>query len=183
MLTIIIALPTISLVMTSYVYAGEVITSLTYITVLLVRQRVFGIHNQRYLVQQVILVQFFIMVILLICLSVIDQRVNQGNNNRTFLDSLYFSMVTISTVGFGDFFWSSEQCYRAGVHILFFSTFCFIFCMGTVASTITQISLLIAAHSKKAGGSSKKQEKLGKDICNIPDKNEPPLERRVAKRG
>ena len=71
------------------------------------------------------------MILLWICLSAIDQHVN---TDRTFLDSLYFGMITISTVGFGDFIWSSESCYRVGIHFLIFSMVCFVFSMGTFAS-------------------------------------------------
>ena len=117
--------------MTSYIYAGEVITTFTYIIVLQIRQRVFNIYSERHLIQQVILFQFNFMILLWIFLSAVDQHVN---TDRTFLDSLYFGMITISTVGFGDFIWSSESCYRVGIHFLIFSMVCFVFSMGTFAS-------------------------------------------------
>ena len=163
-MTIIVVLPLIALVMTSYVYAGEVITSLTYITVLQIRQRVFNMYSERHFIQQAILFQFNFMIFLWVGLSAVDQHIN--SNNRTFLDSLYFGMVTISTVGFGDFSWSSEQCYRVGLHFLIFSMIAFVFSMGTFASSITQISSLVAAYSKRG---IKKQQVLQKSIHNLTD--------------
>ena len=140
--------------MTSYIYAGEVITTFTYIIVLQIRQRVFNIYSERHLIQQVILFQFNFMILLWIFLSAVDQHVN---TDRTFLDSLYFGMITISTVGFGDFIWSSESCYRVGIHFLIFSMVCFVFAMGTFASSITQIITLISTYTK---GGQKKQKML-----------------------
>lgn len=103
------------------------------------------------------------MILLWIGLSAVDQHVNQ---DRTFLDSLYFGMVTISTVGFGDFNWSSESCYRVGFHFLMLSMICFVFSMGTFASSITQITALISTYSK---GGRKRQEMLQKSIHDSTD--------------
>ena len=66
-----------------------------------------------------------------------------------FLDSVYFVIVSISTVGFGDIPWKSQKCYNKSIFILILTIATVIFAMGTFASTITEINLLITAHHKK----------------------------------
>ena len=84
-------------------------------------------------------------------------------------------MVTISTVGFGDFYWSSEKHLNAGVHYLLLVIFCFQFAMGTFASTITQVCELVAEYSKrtiekqKSKRKTKKQERFLKKENSIVD--------------
>ena len=66
-----------------------------------------------------------------------------------FLDSIYFVIVSISTVGFGDIPWKSQKCYNKSIFILILTIGTVIFAMGAFASTITEINLLITAHQKK----------------------------------
>ena len=87
---------------------------------------------------------------------------------------MYWSMVTISTVGFGDFYWSSEEHLNAGIHYLLLVIFCFQFAMGTFASTITQVCELVAEYSKRTiekqrskRKSKKKEGSLNKEIVDF----------------
>ncbi|XP_066935429.1 potassium channel subfamily K member 3-like [Clytia hemisphaerica] len=148
LLTIFVVLPLIALAMTSYIFAGKVITTLTSIVLLIIRQQLFGIRHARYFSICLLGVQFCMMIALSMGFAAIDYKVHESSK-RSFLDSMYWSMVTISTVGFGDFYWSSEEYFNAGIHYLVLVVFCFLFAMGTFASTITQVCELIGDYSKR----------------------------------
>ena len=83
------------------------------------------------------MMQFMLTILLWLFLALVDHSVYEG---RRYLNSMYFAMATVSTVGFGDFSWSSEDCFNAGFHYLVISAMLFLFSMGVFASSITTIN-------------------------------------------
>ena len=77
--------------------------------------------------------------------------------NSRFLDSMYFSMVTISTVGFGDMPWRSQDYYKKSVFFLMLSISAFLFAMGTFTSTISEVSHVFVSTRKMK--QNKKQDR------------------------
>jgi len=143
--TIICTIPTIAMVMTSYIFAGKIITALIKLFVLLIRKKCFRIKHSRRFTMQCVILQSVLTVLLWLSLASVDHSIYEG---RRYLDSLYFAMATVSTVGFGDFSWSSEDCFNAGFQYLIISSTVFLFSMGVFASAITTINEMFIDFSK-----------------------------------
>ena len=105
----VIAILAIALSMASYIFAGEFITASLHLFVLFSRKRVFGVKHSHYYELHAVVLQLVLTVGLWLILAATDFAVQKGN--RSYFDCTYFAMMTLTTVGFGDMWWSSEQYY------------------------------------------------------------------------
>ncbi|XP_066935430.1 potassium channel subfamily K member 15-like [Clytia hemisphaerica] len=186
--TMIITLPFIAISMPVYIYTGEMITSVTRIAVVIIRRKFQRNFSQKYLTLETLVSQMFMTIVVWLSLAAIDYSIYVDENKR-FFDSMYYSMMTISTVGFGDFYWSSEDCFNKGFHYLLLSSFCFLFSMGTFASTLTQVNKLICDLTTKKPNFLRKVRKMtegrtrNEGTINSPDnegtKNSPKILREM----
>ena len=109
--------------------------------------------------------QLTITILLWISLAVNHYAVHSSGR---FINSAYYSMVTISTVGFGDYPWKSEEFLDAGFVYLLLSMFLFLFSLGTFAASITQVNKLLTETSTK----NIKRKLLQKKNRTRPEKKE-----------
>lgn len=144
--TMIIILPFIASAMTTYAYTGEIITSSIQMFLLTVRQKVFHVTHLKHLTIQTLCMQLMITMLLWLSLAVNHYAVYPDDR---FINSAYYSMVTISTVGFGDYPWKSEEFLNAGFMYWILSMFLFLFSLGTFAASISQVNKFITETSSK----------------------------------
>ena len=145
--TMAVTLPIIALYMALYVYTGEIVTSFTRITVVSIRRRLLRDFTRKHLALQTLILQLILTILLWLMLAALDWAVYKDQGRRYF-DSMYFVMMTISTVGFGDFSYSCLDNFNAGFYYLLLSAFCFLFSMGTFTSSISQLNQVIIDFSK-----------------------------------
>ena len=161
----VIILPFIACAMSMYAITGEIITSSIEILLLTVRQKCFHLDHLRHLTIQTLCMQLTITILLWISLAVNHYAVHSSGR---FINSAYYSMVTISTVGFGDYPWKSEEFLDASFVYLLSSMFLFLFSLGTFAASITQVNKLLTETATK----NIKQKLLQKKKITRPEKKE-----------
>jgi len=142
-----IVLPSIVMNMAVYIFAGEMITASLQLFVLFTRKRVLGIKHSHHYELQTVVLQLVFTIVLWLVLAATDYVVEKGN--RRYLDCIYFAMITISTVGFGDMWWSAEKYWDVGPHYLLINMTVFLFSMGIFASTITVVNSIMMRYTNQ----------------------------------
>ena len=143
-MTIIYAIPTIALGMSLYLSAGHIVTAFTQTTVLLFYNEYLGKKLERKSFSiQVMTVQTILTLMVWMIFSLVSMYSANQEIDR-FIDGVYFAFLTISTVGFGDFSYSSERAFNTNP--LIWVIHAVLFCVGTgaIASIIGSINELIA---------------------------------------
>ncbi|XP_066926372.1 open rectifier potassium channel protein 1-like [Clytia hemisphaerica] len=143
-LTILYAFPTIALGMSLYLSAGHVVTAFTEACVLLfynnmlnrrLEKKTFSVH--------VMVVQTFFTFLLWVAFSFVCMY-SSYQTVTEYSDAFYIAFLTISTVGFGDFSYSSEKAFRT--HFLVWTTHAVLFTIstGAIAYLMSSVNELIA---------------------------------------
>ena len=143
MMTIVYSIPSIALGMSLYLSAGHIVTALTQTSVLLFYNKYMGRKlDKKVFSVHVMVLQTVLTLVVWMIFSVVSMYSSFKPIDR-FLDGVYFAFLTISTVGFGDFSYSSE----AALNVSFFLwvLHAILFCVGTgsIASIIGSINELI----------------------------------------
>uniref|UniRef100_A0A7M5WXW9 Potassium channel domain-containing protein n=1 Tax=Clytia hemisphaerica TaxID=252671 RepID=A0A7M5WXW9_9CNID len=142
--TIIYSIPSIALGMSLYLSAGHIVTAFTQTSVLLFYNEYLGrkLEKKTFSVH-VMVVQTMLTLIVWIVFSFVSMYSSFTPINR-FIDGLYFAFLTISTVGFGDFSYSSEQAFNTNFFVWVIHAVLFCIGTGAIASIIGSINELIA---------------------------------------
>lgn len=130
--------------MSLYLSAGHIITAFTQTAVLLFYNEYLGRKlDRKSFSMQVMTVQTILTLIVWMIFSLVSMYSAAQEVDR-FIDGVYFAFLTISTVGFGDFSYSSERAFNTNPMVWVIHAI--LFCMGTgaIASIIGSINELIA---------------------------------------
>ena len=135
-LTVIFAIPAISMSTITYIYCGNMVKAIVKITIVsfevrILKRRVIRKLNLKTFCMQLCVCNAFIL--MLSGFSYYSQSMN-----LSLVDSFYFNMVTLLTIGFGDIVFDLE--YMVGnVHVFLMGNIAFIFGLGTLASLIASL--------------------------------------------
>jgi len=143
MMTIVYSIPSIALGMSLYLSAGHIVTALTQTSVLLFYNEYMGKKlDKKAFSVHVMVLQTVVTLVVWMVFSVVSMYSSFRPIDR-FLDGVYFAFLTISTVGFGDFSYSSEAALNT--NFLLWALHAVLFCVGTgaIASIIGSINELI----------------------------------------
>ena len=123
--------------MATYIHTGDIITSAIEILLLVIRRKVFRIKHFRHFASQTLGLQLASTVAMWLSLAAIHHTVYREGR---FLNSMYYSMVSISTVGFGDFPFITEDFYEAGIVYWICCLVIFVFSLGMFTASIGQVN-------------------------------------------
>lgn len=130
--------------MSLYLSAGHIVTAFTQTAVLLFYNEYLGKKLKRKSFSvQVMTVQTILTLMVWMIFSLVSMYSANQEIDR-FIDGVYFAFLTISTVGFGDFSYSSERAFNTNP--LIWVIHAVLFCIGTgaIASVIGSMNELIA---------------------------------------
>jgi len=159
-------IPTIACTMVMYIHAANVIITIAKIAILDIETRWLKHSKVHYATAKVFGLQLTVTTLLVIGSALFYTY----NNIRemTFIDALYFTITSLTTIGFGDFTLDFTK-YLDQVHLFIVLCFLWFFGMGMVASLIAGLSELV---SKYKFGSLAKIIKL-KCCCEFKVERDP----------
>ena len=136
MLTIIYAIPTITISTITYVYCGNMVKNAVKVLVVTFEVKVMKRRQVHRLTLKTVLLQLLLCVTLILLFSLFFNMAD--SMGLSYLDSFYFVMVTLLTIGFGDIVVDLEKLVHYP-HIFLLGNVIFIFGLGTLASLITSL--------------------------------------------
>ena len=141
--TMFYVIPTIAFTMVMYIHAANVIITIAKITILEFETRVLKRPKVQYPTAKVFGLQILVTALLIVS-SACFYRFNNVHE-MTFTDSLYFTMTSLTTIGFGDFTLDFTK-YLKETYLFIILCFLWFFGMGMVASIIAGLSEMVSKY-------------------------------------
>jgi len=136
MLTIVYAIPTITLSTITYVYCGNMVKNAAKVFIVTLEVKIAKRRQVHKLTLKTVFLQLLLCITLILLFSLFFHL---GDSMAlSYLDSFYFVMVTLLTIGFGDIVVDLEQLVENPL-IFLLGNMIFIFGLGTLASLITSL--------------------------------------------
>ena len=137
-------IPTIASTIVTYIQAANVLICVSKIIVLLIERHIRHLERVKYYTEKVFMLQLLVTTILIIGSSLFYSY--NGIEEMTFLDSLYFTLTTLTTIGFGDFTLDFSRYLEKNIHLFIILSFLWFFGMGMVASIIAGLGEIVAKY-------------------------------------
>ena len=130
------AIPTISLSTITYIYCGNMVKTFAKISIVTFEVRTLKRRTIRKLNLKTFLLQLLLCVVFILIFTSFNFM--SDSMNLSFVDSFYFTMSTLLTIGFGDIVFDLEYMVN-NVHVFLIGNVIFIFGLGTMASLIASM--------------------------------------------
>ena len=141
--TLFYIIPTIAFTMVMYIHAANVIITIAKMAILHFETRVLGRTKVHYATAKVFGLQLTVTTMLVIGSSLFYAY--NGIQEMTFLEALYFTITSLTTIGFGDFT-LDFGLYLNQIHMFVVLCFLWFFGMGMVASIIAGLSEVVSKY-------------------------------------
>lgn len=135
--------PTIAFTIVTYIHAANMLITVSKIIILLFETRLWKKERVRYYQEKVFALQMLVTLLLIIG-SAFFYTFNKIDK-LTFLDSMYFTLTSLTTIGFGDFT-LDFTLYLSQPHQFLILSFLWFFGMGMVASIIAGLGEMVGKY-------------------------------------
>ena len=131
--------------MVMYIHAANVIITIAKIAILLFETRLLKHTKVNYATAKVFTLQLTVTVLLTLATALFYTY--NGLENMTFVEALYFTFTSLTTIGFGDFKLDFRLYFtKSKAHLFVILCLLWFFGMGMVASIIAGLSEMVAKH-------------------------------------